>query len=136
MLESGSVRGSEATAKHRSHAPFARGHLEAALQYPALSATVEVAHTTSRFPWTTSSPGEARKARAVMSEEEHGNPKRPSSLAEIRQQSASRGASAQALDRQKVTPPLGATQSFNHRRAACSLSPVVASWQGSSRAHA
>ena len=51
MLESGSIQGSEATAKHRSHAPFARGHLEAAVQCPALSATVEVAHTTSRFPY-------------------------------------------------------------------------------------
>ena len=49
MLESGSIQGSEATAKHRSHALFARGHLEAAVQCPALSATVEVAHTTSRL---------------------------------------------------------------------------------------
>ena len=54
MLESGSIQGSEAseaTAKHRLHAPFARGHLEAAVQCPALSATVEVAHTTVRFPY-------------------------------------------------------------------------------------
>ena len=50
MLESGSIQGSEATAKHRSHAPFARGHLEAAVERPALSAKVEVAHTTGRFP--------------------------------------------------------------------------------------
>ena len=41
MLESGSIQGSEATAKHRSHAPVACGHLEAAVQCPALSATVE-----------------------------------------------------------------------------------------------
>ena len=51
MLERGSIQGSEATAKHRSDAPFARGHLEAAVQCPALSAAVEVAHTTSRFPY-------------------------------------------------------------------------------------
>ena len=56
MLESGSIQGSEATAKHRSHAPFARGHLEAAVQCPALSATVEVAHTTSRFPYLAEPP--------------------------------------------------------------------------------
>ena len=46
MLERGSIQGIKATAKHRSHAPVARGHIEAAVQCPALSATVEVAHTT------------------------------------------------------------------------------------------
>ena len=49
-LESGSIQGSEATAKPRSHASFARSHLEAAVQCPTLSATVELAHTTSCFP--------------------------------------------------------------------------------------
>ena len=43
MLESGSIQGSKATAKHKSHASFARGHLEAAVQCPALSATVDCA---------------------------------------------------------------------------------------------
>ena len=56
MLESGSIQGSKATAKHGSHAPFARGHLEAAVKCPALSATVEVAHTTSRFPYVVQKP--------------------------------------------------------------------------------
>ena len=48
-LETGSIQGREATAKHRSHASFARGYLEAAVQCPALSTTVEVAHTITAF---------------------------------------------------------------------------------------
>ena len=51
MLKSGSIQGGEATAKHRSHAPYARVHLEAAVQCPALSATVEVAHIIRCFPY-------------------------------------------------------------------------------------
>ena len=76
--------------------------------------------------------GGARKAGGVRSQEEHGNPERPSRYKPVSSESASRGASAG----QEAVLPQNVPLLSNAIQAACGLSAIIADQQGSSCTHA